>query len=126
MNFSANVDGPWLVRTWDDFVVELDQLTEHLAALKAVGSSTDVVELPAAEFVLGVRAAANWTLGVWSQAPATQRPLTVSDEAVVEQAQIARGLALGDDAALRLYGAGAFAWLRWLTGMETSIAYPAP
>ncbi len=124
VDFFANVDGPWPLRSRADFGVQLDQLAIRLRLVAAGGVHRGGDELSVGEqFTIGVKDAAAWTLGISSKAPFVPGVTVVSDSALgarVADAQLM--VSLGAEA--RYYAAGVRAWLFWLTGVVESVEYP--
>jgi hypothetical protein len=123
VDFFANVDGPWPNRCRDEFAVELDRLAGHLLVLMAAGKDRPAEDFSASEqFVIGVKDAAAWTLGVSSKAPFRGGVTVVSDRALGERVADAV-LLIRLDTQVRYYAEGVRAWLLWLAGDGDGVRY---
>lgn len=124
-DFAANVDGPWVCRSWDEFAVEMNALTEAYTHLREAGLGRDIDEFSDRElFVKGVYRAMRWTLAVTQESPLGFCPAVVSNAEVAAQEALGQRMATASDRTIAWVAAGVVFWLRWIMGKNEVIAYP--
>jgi hypothetical protein len=125
VDFFANVDGPWLARCREEFAVELSRLAGQLLEFQAWGQEERMDDLSEREkYVLGVKDAAKWTLGVSRKAPFRPGKTAVSNAQVAETVDSAQAVSRLNPH-FRPYAEGVKAWLFWLTGTDGALRYPS-
>jgi len=125
VDFFANVDGPWVSRSREDFAGELDALAGRLLLVRAAGGDRAAEDFSEAEqFVIGVKDAAAWTLGVTTKAP-FQPGVTVVSDAELSRRVADAQLLISLGTVARFYSQGVKAWLFWLIGRGEHVEYPA-
>lgn len=123
-DFAANTDGPWPL-PWSAFEREIGKLAAADRERLRVGEVPLSRLSPLHGFVLGVRSAMEWTLGLAAKPPFWPGPpVLVSDAAIGRALHNAGNVAARGRADLHWYAQGAQAWLLWIAGLESEIVYP--
>jgi hypothetical protein len=123
-DFAANTDGPWPL-PWSAFEREIGKLAAADRQRLGLGEVPLSRLSPLHGFVLGVRSAMEWTLGLAAKPPFWPGPpVLVSDAAIGRALYNAGNVAARGRADLFWYAEGAQAWLRWIAGLVPEIVYP--
>ena len=114
---------PW-VRVKSELVREMDRLAAVMREILDGPAGRREDELDGAEQrVMGIWAAAEWTLGADDRSPMHRRHQLVSGQAIIDELAVAEPRMI-DRAGGWQYALGVIDWLMWITGARETIAYP--
>jgi hypothetical protein len=126
-DFAANADGRW-APSWAAFEVELDRLDAAQRAVLARGKRPLSALSDGEQFVFGVWAASQWTLGQADKPPLVSQPAPVSNDVIaVVVAAAERVIRAGSPArgpVAQGFAVGVRAWMLWIIGRAPAIVYP--